>query len=179
CIAAGIASLWGPAHGGANEAVLTMLAEIGNKKNIPEFIKRAKDPKDNFRLMGFGHRVYKNYDPRAKIMQKTCHEVLGELGIKNEPLLEMAVELERIALEDEYFVQRKLYPNVDFYSGIIFRAMGIPTALFTALFAVARTVGWMAQWAEMVADPAQRIGRPRQLYTGYTERKFVPLNARK
>jgi citrate synthase len=179
CIAAGIASLWGPAHGGANEAVLTMLAEIGDKKNIPAFIKRAKDPKDNFRLMGFGHRVYKNYDPRAKIMQKTCHEVLGELGIKNEPFLEMAVELERIALEDDYFVQRKLYPNVDFYSGIIFRAMGIPTALFTALFAVARTVGWMAQWAEMVADPAQRIGRPRQLYTGATERKFVPLKARK
>ncbi len=179
CIAAGIASLWGPAHGGANEAVLTMLAEIGNKKNIPEFIKRAKDPKDTFRLMGFGHRVYKNYDPRAKIMQKTCHEVLGELGIKNEPFLDMAVELERIALEDDYFVQRKLYPNVDFYSGIIFRAMNIPTALFTALFAVARTVGWMAQWTEMVADPAQRIGRPRQLYTGATERPFVPLNARK
>jgi citrate synthase len=179
CIAAGIASLWGPAHGGANEAVLTMLAQIGDKKNIPEFIKRAKDPKDSFRLMGFGHRVYKNYDPRAKIMQKTCHEVLGELGIKNSPELEMAVELERIALEDDYFVQRKLYPNVDFYSGIIFRAMGIPTALFTALFAVARTVGWMAQWGEMIADPAQRIGRPRQLYTGATERKFVPLNARK
>jgi citrate synthase len=179
CIAAGIASLWGPAHGGANEAVLTMLGEIGDKKNIPEFIKRAKDPKDSFRLMGFGHRVYKNYDPRAKIMQKTCHEVLGELGIKNEPLLEMAVELERIALEDDYFVQRKLYPNVDFYSGIIFRAMGIPTALFTALFAVARTVGWMAQWGEMIGDPAQRIGRPRQLYTGHTERKFVSLNARK
>ncbi|MBM3951073.1 MAG: citrate (Si)-synthase [Rhodospirillales bacterium] len=179
CIAAGIASLWGPAHGGANEAVLTMLAEIGNKKNIPEFIKRAKDPKDNVRLMGFGHRVYKNYDPRAKIMQKTCHEVLGELGIKNSPDLEMAVELERIALEDDYFVQRKLYPNVDFYSGIIFRAMGIPTALFTALFAVARTVGWMAQWDEMIGDPAQRIGRPRQLYTGATERKFVPLDKRK
>jgi citrate synthase len=179
CIAAGIASLWGPAHGGANEAVLTMLAEIGDKKNIPDFIKRVKDPKDSVRLMGFGHRVYKNYDPRAKIMQKTCHEVLGELGIKNEPLLDMAVELERIALEDDYFVQRKLYPNVDFYSGIIFRAMGIPTALFTALFAVARTVGWMAQWAEMVADPAQRIGRPRQLYTGATERKFVPLDKRK
>ncbi|MBM3581230.1 MAG: citrate (Si)-synthase [Alphaproteobacteria bacterium] len=179
CIAAGIASLWGPAHGGANEAVLTMLAEIGNKKNIPEFIKRAKDPKDNVRLMGFGHRVYKNYDPRAKIMQKTCHEVLGELGIKNSPDLEMAVELERIALEDDYFVQRKLYPNVDFYSGIIFRAMGIPTALFTALFAVARTVGWMAQWGEMIGDPAQRIGRPRQLYTGANQRDFVPLNARK
>jgi citrate synthase len=179
CIAAGIASLWGPAHGGANEAVLTMLAEIGDKKNIPDFIRRAKDPKDSVRLMGFGHRVYKNYDPRAKIMQRTCHEVLGELGIKNEPFLEMAVELERIALEDDYFVQRKLYPNVDFYSGIIFRAMGIPTALFTALFAVARTVGWMAQWAEMVSDPAQRIGRPRQLYTGATERKFVPLDKRK
>jgi citrate synthase len=179
CIAAGIASLWGPAHGGANEAVLTMLAEIGNKKNIPEFIRRAKDPKDSVRLMGFGHRVYKNYDPRAKIMQKTYHEVLGELGIKDSPDLEMAVELERIALEDDYFVQRKLYPNVDFYSGIIFRAMGIPTALFTALFAVARTVGWMAQWDEMIGDPAQRIGRPRQLYTGATQRDFVPLNARK
>jgi citrate synthase len=179
CIAAGIASLWGPAHGGANEAVLTMLAEIGNKKNIPEFIRRAKDPKDSVRLMGFGHRVYKNYDPRAKIMQKTYHEVLGELGIKDSPDLELAVELERIALEDDYFVQRKLYPNVDFYSGIIFRAMGIPTALFTALFAVARTVGWMAQWDEMIGDPAQRIGRPRQLYTGATQRDFVPLNARK
>ena len=179
CIAAGVASLWGPAHGGANEAVLTMLHQIGDKKNIPEFIKRAKDPKDNFRLMGFGHRVYKNHDPRAKVMQKTCHEVLGDLGIKNEPLLDLAIELERIALEDDYFVQRKLYPNVDFYSGIIFRAMNIPTALFTALFAVARTVGWIAQWAEMIEDPGQRIGRPRQLYTGATERPFVPLSARK
>lgn len=179
CIAAGIASLWGPAHGGANEAVLTMLHEIGDKKNIPEFLKRAKDPKDNFRLMGFGHRVYKNHDPRAKVMQRTCHEVLADLGIKNEPLLDLAIELERIALEDDYFVQRKLYPNVDFYSGIIFRAMNIPTALFTALFAVARTVGWIAQWAEMIEDPGQRIGRPRQLYTGATERPFVPLSARK
>ena len=179
CIAAGVASLWGPAHGGANEAVLTMLHEIGDKKNILDFIKRAKDPKDSFRLMGFGHRVYKNHDPRAKVMQKTCHEVLGDLGIKNEPLLDLAIELERIALQDDYFVQRKLYPNVDFYSGIIFRAMGIPTALFTALFAVARTVGWIAQWAEMIEDPGQRIGRPRQLYTGATERPFVPLSARK
>ena len=179
CIAAGIASLWGPAHGGANEAVLTMLHEIGDKKNIPKFLKRAKDPKDNFRLMGFGHRVYKNHDPRAKVMQRTCHEVLADLGIKNEPLLDLAIELERIALEDDYFVQRKLYPNVDFYSGIIFRAMNIPTALFTALFAVARTVGWIAQWAEMIEDPGQRIGRPRQLYTGATERPFVPLSARK
>ena len=179
CIAAGIASLWGPAHGGANEAVLTMLHQIGDKKNIPEFLKRAKDPKDNFRLMGFGHRVYKNHDPRAKVMQRTCHEVLADLGIKNEPLLDLAIELERIALEDDYFVQRKLYPNVDFYSGIIFRAMNIPTALFTALFAVARTVGWIAQWAEMIGDPGQRIGRPRQLYNGYTERAFVPLSARK
>ena len=179
CIAAGIASLWGPAHGGANEAVLTMLHQIGDKKNIPEFLKRAKEPKDNFRLMGFGHRVYKNHDPRAKVMQRTCHEVLADLGIKNEPLLDLAIELERIALEDDYFVQRKLYPNVDFYSGIIFRAMNIPTALFTALFAVARTVGWIAQWAEMIGDPGQRIGRPRQLYNGYTERAFVPLSARK
>ena len=179
CIAAGIASLWGPAHGGANEAVLTMLGQIGDKKNIPEFIKRAKDPKDNFRLMGFGHRVYKNYDPRATVMQKTCREVLGELGMKHEPLLELAMELERIALEDDYFVQRKLYPNVDFYSGIIFRAMGIPTALFTALFAVARTVGWIAQWNEMIEDPGQRIGRPRQLFTGAAKRGYVPMNKRK
>jgi citrate synthase len=178
CIAAGIACLWGPAHGGANEAVLNMLTQIGHKKNIPEYLKRAKDKNDTFRLMGFGHRVYKNYDPRAKVMQKTCHEVLGELGVKNEPLLDLAMELEKIALEDEYFVSKKLYPNVDFYSGIIFRAMGIPTQLFTVLFAVARTVGWVAQWNEMIEDPAQKIGRPRQLYTGATQRKYAPVHKR-
>ena len=178
CIAAGIASLWGPAHGGANEAVLNMLEEIGSKDHIPEYIKRAKDKDDPFRLMGFGHRVYKNYDPRAKVMQKTCHEVLDELGKKNEPLLELAMELERIALEDEYFVEKKLYPNVDFYSGIIFRAMGIPTSMFTVLFAVARTVGWVAQWNEMVEDPLQKIGRPRQLYTGETQRRYTPIDQR-
>ncbi|MFP6733275.1 MAG: citrate synthase [Rhodospirillales bacterium] len=178
CIAAGIASLWGPAHGGANEAVLNMLQEIGEKKNIPEFIAKAKDKDDPFRLMGFGHRVYKNFDPRARVMQETCHEVLSELGVTDEPLLELAMELERIALEDDYFVERKLYPNVDFYSGIIFRAMGIPTSMFTVLFAVARTVGWIAQWNEMVEDPSQKIGRPRQLYLGQTERKFVPVDKR-
>lgn len=177
CIAAGIASLWGPAHGGANEAVLTMLQQIGHKNNIPEFVKRAKDKNDSFRLMGFGHRVYKNYDPRAKVMQDTCREVLGTLGIKD-PLLDLAMELERIALEDEYFVDRKLYPNVDFYSGIILRAMGFPTSMFTVLFAVARTVGWISQWKEMIEDPAQKIGRPRQLYTGPVERPFVPLAKR-
>ncbi|MCB2102287.1 MAG: citrate (Si)-synthase [Rhodobacterales bacterium] len=178
CIAAGIACLWGPAHGGANEAVLDMLEQIGTKDKIPEFLKRAKDKDDPFRLMGFGHRVYKNYDPRAKVMQKTCHEVLDELGKRDEPLLELAMELERIALEDPYFVQKKLYPNVDFYSGIIFRAMGIPTSMFTVLFAVARTVGWVAQWNEMVEDPSQKIGRPRQLYVGDDARKYVPLKAR-
>ena len=178
CIAAGIASLWGPAHGGANEAVLHMLEEIGSKDHIPEYIKRAKDKDDPFRLMGFGHRVYKNYDPRAKVMQKTCHEVLDELGMKDEPLLELAMELERIALEDEYFVEKKLYPNVDFYSGIIFRAMGIPTSMFTVLFAVARTVGWVAQWNEMVEDPLQKIGRPRQLYTGEVQRRYTPIDQR-
>jgi len=178
CIAAGIASLWGPAHGGANEAVLNMLQEIGEVKNILEYIKRAKDKDDPFRLMGFGHRVYKNFDPRARVMQESCHEVLGELGVTDEPLLELAMELERIALEDEYFVERKLYPNVDFYSGIIFRAMGIPTSMFTVLFAVARTVGWIAQWNEMVEDPNQKIGRPRQLYLGEKERKFVPVEHR-
>ena len=178
CIAAGIASLWGPAHGGANEAVLTMLTQIGRKDRIPEFIAKAKDKNDPFRLMGFGHRVYKNYDPRATVMQKTCHEVLDDLGVRDEPLLELAMELERIALEDPYFVERKLYPNVDFYSGIIFRAMGIPVSLFTALFAVARTVGWVSQWNEMISDPEQKIGRPRQLYTGATPRDYVPLHAR-
>ena len=178
CIAAGIASLWGPAHGGANEAVLKMLAEIGHVRNIPEFITKVKDKNSNVRLMGFGHRVYKNYDPRAKIMQRTCHEVLGELGIKDDPLLDLAAELERIALHDDYFVARKLYPNVDFYSGIILKAMGIPTSMFTALFAVARTVGWISQWKEMIEDPAQRIGRPRQIYTGHARRSFVPMEAR-
>ena len=175
CIAAGIASLWGPAHGGANEAVLTMLREIGDKKRIPEFVKRAKDKNDNFRLMGFGHRVYKNYDPRARIMSRTCAEVLNELKIKNNPLLDIAMELERIALEDDYFIEKKLYPNVDFYSGIIFQAMGIPVSMFTALFALARTTGWVAQWQEMIEDPQQKIGRPRQLYTGQTKRKFTPM----
>ncbi|MGE3906536.1 MAG: citrate synthase [Reyranellaceae bacterium] len=179
CIAAGIASLWGPAHGGANEAVLNMLMQIGDKKNIAEFIKKSKDPNDNFRLMGFGHRVYKNYDPRAKVMQKTCNEVLSELGVKNDPLLQLAVELERIALQDDYFVEKKLYPNVDFYSGIIFRAMGIPVSMFTVLFAVARTVGWISQWTEMVEDPSQKIGRPRQLYTGAPARPYVPVKKRK
>jgi citrate synthase len=178
CIAAGIASLWGPAHGGANEAVLKMLAEIGHVDNIPAFIAKVKDKNSNVRLMGFGHRVYKNYDPRAKIMQRTCHEVLTELGIKDDPLLDLAVELERIALHDEYFISKKLYPNVDFYSGIILQAMGIPTTMFTVLFAVARTVGWVSQWQEMLEDPGQRIGRPRQIYTGYTQRDYVPLDKR-
>ncbi len=178
CISAGIASLWGPAHGGANEAVLNMLEEIGTKDRIPEFIKRAKDKSDPFRLMGFGHRVYKNFDPRAKVMQQSCHEVLDALGVHDEPLLEIAMELERIALEDEYFIEKKLYPNVDFYSGIIFRAIGIPTSMFTVLFAVARTVGWVAQWNEMIEDKSQKIGRPRQLYIGKTQRDFVPLHMR-
>jgi len=179
CIAAGIASLWGPSHGGANEAVLSMLMQIGTKERVPEFVRRAKDKDDPFRLMGFGHRVYKNYDPRAKIMQRTCHEVLDELGIRNEPLLEIAVELERIALEDDFFIEKKLYPNVDFYSGIIFRAMGIPTSMFTALFALARTAGWISQWLEMILDPEMKIGRPRQLYTGSPRRDFVPMEQRR
>jgi len=178
CIAAGIASLWGPAHGGANEAVLNMLEEIGDKKNVSQYIERAKDKNDPFRLMGFGHRVYKNFDPRAKVLERTCHEVLNELGITNEPLLEIAMELERIALEDDYFISKKLYPNVDFYSGIIFKAIGIPPSLFTVLFAVARTVGWVAQWNEMVEDSSQKIGRPRQLFIGAKERKFQPLHKR-
>jgi citrate synthase len=178
CIAAGIASLWGPAHGGANEAVLNMLNEIGSVERIPEFIKRAKDKNDSFRLMGFGHRVYKNYDPRAKVMQRTCNEVLDELGVRDDPLLKLAMELERIALEDPYFIEKKLYPNVDLYSGIIFKAMGIPTSMFTCLFAIARVVGWVSQWNEMIGDPHQKIGRPRQLYTGATQRKYTPLNAR-
>ena len=178
CIAAGIASLWGPAHGGANEAVIKMLEEIGEAERIPEFIRRAKDKDDPFRLMGFGHRVYKNYDPRATVMRHSAHEVLEELGSKDEPLLKLAIELEKLALEDSYFVERKLFPNVDFYSGIILRAMGIPTDLFTVLFAVARTVGWLAQWDEMICDPGQKIGRPRQLYTGPAERPFIPISAR-
>ncbi len=178
CIAAGIASLWGPAHGGANEAVLKMLAEIGSVDKIPDFIAKVKDKNSGIRLMGFGHRVYKNYDPRAKIMERTCHEVLDELGIKDDPTLDLAMELERIALHDEYFVSKKLYPNVDFYSGIILKAMGIPTSMFTVLFAVARTVGWISQWKEMMEDPLQRIGRPRQIYTGHTQRDFVPLEKR-
>ncbi len=178
CIAAGIACLWGPAHGGANEAVLAMLREIGSKDRIREFIKRAKDKDDPFRLMGFGHRVYKNYDPRAAVLRKSCHEVLDSLGIRDEPLLDLAMELERIALEDEYFVSRKLFPNVDFYSGIFLQAIGFPTKMFTSLFALARTVGWVAQWKEMIEDPSQRIGRPRQLYTGSGIRRWVPIERR-
>ncbi len=178
CIAAGVAALWGPAHGGANEICLRMLEEIGTVDRIPEFIARAKDKNDPFRLMGFGHRVYKNYDPRAKIMQKTCHEVLSELGIKDDPLLDVAMELERIALSDEYFIERKLYPNVDFYSGITLKAMGFPLTMFTVLFAVARTVGWISQWQEMIEDPNQKIGRPRQLYTGPGSRDFIPISKR-
>ena len=178
CIAAGIAALWGPAHGGANEICLRMLMEIGSVDRIPEFIARAKDKNDPFRLMGFGHRVYKNFDPRAKIMHKTCHEVLAELGIKDDPLLDVAMELERIALHDQYFIDRQLYPNVDFYSGITLKAMGFPTTMFTALFAVARTVGWIAQWTEMIGDPNQKIGRPRQLYTGEPTRDYKPIGKR-
>lgn len=178
CLGAGIASLWGPAHGGANEAVINMLEEIGTVDNIPEFIKQVKDKNSNVRLMGFGHRVYKNYDPRAKVLYTTCQEVLKELGMINDPLLKIAVELERIALEDDYFVSRKLYPNVDFYSGIIYRAMGIPSKMFTVLFAVARTVGWIAQWKEMMEDPKTKIGRPRQLFTGHEPRAFVPVDKR-
>jgi citrate synthase len=179
CISAGIASLWGPAHGGANEAVLKMLAEIGDAKNIPSFIKRVKDKDGHAMLMGFGHRVYKNYDPRAKIIQKTCHEVLEELDLKDDKLFKLAIALEKIALEDEYFVKRKLYPNVDFYSGIVYKALGIPVAMFTAIFALARTVGWIAQWNELISDADQKIGRPRQLFTGAGRREFVPMTKRK
>ncbi len=175
CIAAGIACLWGPAHGGANEAALTMLNEIGTPDRIPEFVARAKDKDDPFRLMGFGHRVYKNYDPRAKIMQKTTHEVLGVLGIKDDPILDVAMALEKIAIEDPYFKERGLYPNIDFYSGITLKALGFPTDMFTVLFSLARTVGWIAQWKEMIEDPRQKIGRPRQLYTGETMRDFVKV----
>lgn len=178
CISAGIASLWGPAHGGANEAVIDMLEEIGDIKNIPKYIKRAKDKDDPFRLMGFGHRVYKNYDPRANVLKDTCHEVLAELGMRDNLLLKIAMELEEIALTDKYFVERNLYPNVDFYSGIIYKAMGIPSNLYTVLFAIARTVGWVAQWKEMVEDPKQKIGRPRQLYTGRNLRKYVSIGKR-
>jgi len=178
CIAAGIASLWGPAHGGANEAVLKMLAKIGNKSNIPDFIKHVKNKNEHEIQFGFGHRVYKNYDPRARVLRESCHEVLDELGIKNEPLLDLAMELEKISLNDDYFISRKLYPNVDFYSGIIYKAMGFPTSMFTALFAIARTVGWVAQWTEMIEDPDMKIGRPRQLFTGPTLRHYVPVTER-
>lgn len=178
CISAGIAALWGPAHGGANEAALNMLKQIGTVDRIPEFIARAKDPNDSFRLMGFGHRVYKNYDPRAKVMQQTCHEVLEATGKANSPLFKVAVELEKIALNDPYFIERKLYPNVDFYSGITLSALGIPASMFTVIFALARTSGWVAQWSEMISTPGYKIARPRQLYTGATERPFVPVEKR-
>ena len=178
CIASGIACLWGPAHGGANEACIRMLEEIDNVNNIPEYVKKAKDKNDPFRLMGFGHRVYKNFDPRAKVMQKICHEVLDHLGIKDDPLLAIAVELEKIALEDEYFVEKKLYPNIDFYSGIVMKALGYPMDMFTVLFAVGRTVGWVSQWNEMIEDKSQRIGRPRQLYVGNDHRQYVGIQKR-
>ena len=177
CIAAGVASLWGPAHGGANEACLTMLEEIGSLDRVDEFVARAKDKNDSFRLMGFGHRVYKNFDPRATVMRETCHEVLKELGIKD-PLLDVAMALEKVALEDPYFIEKKLYPNVDFYSGIILKAIGIPTSMFTVIFAMSRTVGWIAHWDEMLGQPGQKIGRPRQKYTGEIDREFVPLDKR-
>jgi citrate synthase len=178
CIAAGIAALWGPAHGGANEAVLDMLSEIGSTSQIPKYVERARDKNDPFRLFGFGHRVYKNFDPRAKVMREECHKVLKQLGVKNDPLLEIALELEEIALKDSYFIEKKLYPNVDFYSGIILKAMGFPTSMFTVLFAVARTVGWVSQWKEMIEDPMQRIGRPRQLYTGSSPKTYIPIDKR-
>jgi len=178
CIAAGIASLWGPSHGGANEAALKMLEEVGSIDHVPSFVKRVKDKNEGVRLMGFGHRVYKNYDPRAKVMQQTCHEVLDMLGIKEEPLLKVAMELERIALQDEYFIEKKLYPNVDFYSGIVLRAIGFPVSMFTPLFAVSRTVGWISQWKEMIEDPEQKIGRPRQLYIGPARRDYMAVDRR-
>ena len=178
CIAAGIACLWGPAHGGANEACLRMLEEIGDVSRVPEYIKRAKDKNDGFKLMGFGHRVYKNFDPRTKLMRETCHEVLNELGLHDDRLFKLALELERIALEDEYFVEKKLYPNVDFYSGIVQKALGIPTQLFTGIFAMARTIGWIAQWHEMIGDPEQKIGRPRQLYVGAARRDVPTIERR-
>jgi citrate synthase len=179
CIAAGIACLWGPAHGGANEAALQMLEQIGDVSKVGDFIQRAKDKNSGVRLMGFGHRVYKNYDPRAKIMRETCHEVLEELGLHNDRIFKLAMALEKIALEDDYFVSRKLYPNVDFYSGIVQRALGIPVAMFTCIFSLARTVGWIAQWQEMISDPEYKIGRPRQLYSGSPRRDFVPMAKRK
>jgi len=178
CIAAGIACLWGPAHGGANEAALTMLKEIGSVDKIGEFVKQVKDKNSGVKLMGFGHRVYKNYDPRAKLMRETCHEVLNELGLQNDPLFKLAMALEKVALEDEYFVSRKLYPNVDFYSGIVQSALGIPVSLFTGIFAMARTVGWIAQWNEMISDPEQKIGRPRQLFVGSAQRDVLPMAKR-
>jgi len=178
CVAAGIASLWGPAHGGANEAVIKMLEEIGDVTKIREFIARAEDRNDPFRLMGFGHRVYKTYDPRAKIMRETAHEVLDELGMRDDPLLEVALELERIALSEDYFIERKLYPNVDFYSGIILKAIGFPTKMFTLLFAIGRTVGWIAHWKEMIGSGDNKIGRPRQLYTGDVKRDFAVMSSR-
>lgn len=178
CISAGIACLWGPSHGGANEAVLKMLDEIGDVSRIDEFIARAKDKNDSFKLMGFGHRVYKNMDPRASVMRRTCNEVLTELGLHNDPLFKLAMALEKIALEDPYFIEKKLYPNVDFYSGIVLRAIGIPTNMFTVIFALSRTVGWIAQWSEMISDPGMKIGRPRQLYTGSPRRDYVPEDKR-
>jgi len=178
CVAAGVAALWGPAHGGANEAVLAMLEQIGTVENVPKYLAKAKDKNDNFRLMGFGHRVYKNFDPRATIIRTMCHKVLAKLGKSDNPLFELALKLEEIALKDEYFVERKLYPNVDFYSGIIYSAIGIPQSMFTVMFAIARTVGWVAHWQEMISDPAMKIGRPRQLYTGPAKRDYVEMNKR-
>jgi citrate synthase len=177
-IAAGISALWGPAHGGANEAVLRMLKEIGEAKNIPRFVAKAKDKDDPFRLMGFGHRVYKNFDPRATIIRDMCHKVLKQMGRTNSPLFELALELEQVALKDEYFIEKNLYPNVDFYSGIIYRALGIPTSMFTVMFAIGRTVGWVAHWKEMITDPGTKISRPRQLYIGPEQRDYVPLDQR-
>jgi len=178
CISSGIASLWGPAHGGANEAVIQMLNEIGNIENITNFIKKAKDKNDPFRLMGFGHRVYKNYDPRAGVMKETAHNVLKELEKEDDPLLKIALKLEEVAVKDEFFINKKLYPNVDFYSGIILRAIGFPTSMFTVLFAIGRTVGWVSQWKEMIEDPINKIGRPRQLYTGFNSRKYTIIEDR-
>ncbi len=178
CISAGIAALWGPAHGGANEAALGMLESIGTRDGIPAFLNEVKNRNSGVRLMGFGHRVYKNFDPRAKILQATCHEVIEELGLKRDPLLDLAMELERVAMEDDYFVSRRLYPNVDFYSGLILKALGIPKSMFTVLFAVARTAGWVSQWKEMIEEPSVRISRPRQLYIGAAERSFVPMSER-
>ena len=178
CIAAGIASLWGPAHGGANEAVIKMLENIGDVSKIPEYINRAKDKNDDFRLMGFGHRIYKNYDPRADVMKKSAHEVLKELGMEEDRLLKIAIELEKIALKDPYFIEKKLYPNVDFYSGIILKALGFPTSMFTVIFAIGRTVGWISQWKEMIEDPINKIGRPRQLYSGVNSRQYEIVETR-